>query len=312
MTVTELPSTAANADTAAYLVEITNRGPSNISKLFLAAETPDGAHLVGALPSAGACDTAGDLSCDLGQLRRGRSASVIVGYLTPAEGDELSVDFRVTTSGASGSDTKGRSHGDALNETGTTELRGDATTFAGRFIFTADQLVVATDQDTGPSNPHATKVVAPTTLIPVTVEDDTSESGCEEEHETCFGQTSEIHVDNGATFPEGFLVTIVFGTDELPEAPSSEATFSTAGYHTETYPPEVDTLTADQLNLWHQFDDLSGEDIPRCDEQEAFDEGELDPEVDVPASIPCFIATDTEDGITAWVWLTENGRIQGW
>ena len=135
MTVTRLPEAVTPGAAAGFEVTITNNGPSNISALYLTdnkGETPvylsserDGACGPTAPPS-------GRLFCSFGALTAGDSVTIVVAYATPTSGSSYAITFQANTTGATFSDTKGRSHGDTLTLPVSTALSNNKN-FAGIF-----------------------------------------------------------------------------------------------------------------------------------------------------------------------------------
>jgi hypothetical protein len=302
MTVVELPSSVSPSNTAGYLVTVTNNGPSNISKLFLTTNTAN--NPATAFVQGTGCRPAGEpLFCSLGAVRKGRSVSVLVAYQTAASGSEYSIVFEANTGGASDSDG-GSSHGDVLTETGTTALNGDTQDFYGAFATAKGD--AGNNQNLTSSNPQTTLVKLPAGNIAVTVQDgpgvtgtcpfeDTSSSSVSRSvsqtnphnppPETgCFGQVSEIHVNQGAQYPAGFAVVIRWDSS--------------------LHPP-----TANSIDIWHEFDapkagGVTGEDITvNCQFQGG---------ASVPKNVPCLQRSSLSGGDKqVIVWLKENGKTFG-
>lgn len=205
--VVSLPSKVTPGDAAGYLVKINNAGPSNISQLYLIAylgDTLDPApNPVFVFTTRGSCpNTGGTLYCSLGALRKNQSVSVTVAFPTTAAAGSFSIRFEANTTGATTSDG-GASHGDVIFQTGTTTLTSDPN-FAGRFV-TSGLQTVANDQGLSDGNPQTTKVGAPATGIGVTVLDGTPASAwCP----TCTSESSEVNVNSGALFSQGFRIDI--------------------------------------------------------------------------------------------------------
>src|SRR5215218_1861158 len=82
MSVVDLPSLVANGSGAGYRVTITNRGPSNISTLFLVTKIQDSPAFVTTTQGACSAPGAGPLFCSLGALNAGQSVTVVAGYVT--------------------------------------------------------------------------------------------------------------------------------------------------------------------------------------------------------------------------------------
>jgi hypothetical protein len=220
MTVTPLPSQVKPGELAGYRVVITNTGTSNISQVFLtnALDTTDDPP-VSADPyaildtayvstSQGVCDPVGvRLDCTLGAIRKNKSATVVVAYATTPTAAQLLVVFEANTTGVAG-DNPGSSHGDVLQGIGLTTTN-PSDDFGGRFV-TAGLEDVFNEQTLGTGNLQTTRVGAPALGIGVTVADGAPASDwCP----TCTSQSSEVNVNNGATFSNGFKIEIQVSKD---------------------------------------------------------------------------------------------------
>ena len=203
-----LPPSATPGEAAGYAVTIRNAGPSNVSQLYLIAYLGDSQtaapNPVYTATTGGSCpNTGGTLYCKLGQLKSGKSVTVTVAFTTPSDATSFSIRFEANTTGATTSDG-GSSHGDTIVKTGTTALSNDPD-FAGRFV--VGSTPVANDQALSSANPQSTKVITPAANIPVTVADgdQTTPVNCAI---TCWSETSEIHVNQGAIFNGLFKVEL--------------------------------------------------------------------------------------------------------
>src|SRR5437773_7047375 len=84
------PGTVSAGEPVAFNLTFTNNGPSNISALYLVADTPDttlGAQFVGVLigPSAGMCNTGGSLFCSFGAVPANAPTITLTAvYVTPS------------------------------------------------------------------------------------------------------------------------------------------------------------------------------------------------------------------------------------
>ena len=96
------PDTVSAGNTAAFNLTFTNNGPSNISTLFLAADTPTGAQFVGTFNGPvlgtspyGTCpNTGGSLGCSFGAVNAGVGPiTLTVVYVVPSN---LNGDFTIT------------------------------------------------------------------------------------------------------------------------------------------------------------------------------------------------------------------------
>jgi uncharacterized repeat protein (TIGR01451 family) len=289
MSVTPTPAKVSAGADAGYVVTIKNTGKSNISQVFL---TDALAHADGtpAIPDAildttyvassqGSCDPAGTrLDCTLGAIRSGRSATVVVAFSTGTNAILQRV-FEANTTGVAG-DNPGSSHGDVLQSVGTTTT-GTGDNFSGRFI-KDDVLIVRDSEALSTANLQSTKVTAPKGAIGVSVADegDTTAITCPAPV-TCSTPTSEIHVDNGAFFKDGFKVEVgaYKFSGQVP-----------AVYHEFDSPRLVGGVT------------VVGETITaNC------------PKNGTPSAnqIPCFSVNKVGGGdIVVVLWLKENGKIR--
>jgi hypothetical protein len=216
------PPTVTHGRHVVFDATFTNSpNPSNFAQFFLTAQTPgDGgpgeAALVDAVPSQGTCDTTtGDLSCTLGAVNSGATVIVSVIYLTPTSGSSLAVDFEFTSTGDTGSDTPGRSHGDAYPVTGTVDLR-TSDDFSGGYLHTGESKFVSDLQTFSRRNPQWTAVNAPELGIGVSVGELIGAGPpCPgESAASCFGQWSAIYVAGGDVYPNGFAVQIGYDANK--------------------------------------------------------------------------------------------------
>lgn len=272
MDVVELPDTVSPGNLAGYQVTITNGGPSNVSQLYLTTSTdndPATAYVAGT-----GCDPVGEpLFCRLGQLKKGKSVTVIVAYQTPETGATFSLTFEGNTTGASDEDG-GTSHGDTVMKTASTDLNPDATNFSGEFLLTPG--VVENGQSLTTDNPQTVSVNVPLAHVPATVEDGPGvEPGPCPTGETCAGW-AELHVNSG--LPTNFTAFMQFDSSlGLPNANSIE--------------------------FGHIPDVGPAEDIAGCT---------FRPNNPAPTNIPCFTATNIGGGdVAATFYLDENGKIFG-
>ncbi len=279
MDVVELPATVAPGELAGYRVEITNTGSANIAQVYLMADAVPAAPGVPLLTaylvkSQGKCDPVGQkLSCALGAIKAGKSATVTVAYATPSSGGGLEVAFEANTTGVAG-DAPGSSHGDSLMGIGTTSTDASPD-FGGRFVTNGSQ-TVATASGVNSGNQQSTSVASPKVGIGVTVRDGTRDL---EFCPTCWSETSEIHIGDGTgIYPAGFKVVLTIYKD----------------------------LAQPVRGVYHEFDHarfdangnlISGETI----EAQCPKRGTL---------LPCFTAKNLPGGNTeVTVWLNENGKV---
>jgi hypothetical protein len=212
-------------------VTITNNGPSNIAKLYLATDTdvaPD--YLV---TDRGTCsDPGAPLACSFGALRKGQTVTVVAAFPTTADETSFTAGFYASSNGATGSDKGHNSHGDYLRPTVPEQpvQVTDDPDFGGGFVV-GDAPVVSTSDNLTPANPQSTKVAPPVSNIVATVDDgadvndpDNPAYTCPTGH-TCFGLWSKVTVGHGQTFPKAgggnylFPVTLTVLATQVP-APS--------------------------------------------------------------------------------------------
>jgi hypothetical protein len=276
-----LPTAVTPGAEAGYSLSIKNAGPSNISQLYLV--TADGSPApTYTAPSQGSCTYTTRTICSFGALRKGRTASIVIAFATPASGaNSFSMAFAWNTTGL-GAGESDNSHGDDLDQIGTTLLVDDDN-FEGGFVRTPGELGNASGLSA--SNQQSTKVIVPASNIPVTVADESAvigDASCPAELE-CSTLTSELNVNSGAPFPNGFKAIIGFDSSQLESG-----------------------TNANNLDFWHLFDDgINGELITdAC----MFTGGNP-----VPKNMPCVDVANAGGGdLIATFWLTQNGRIQGW
>jgi hypothetical protein len=257
--------------------------PSNFAQFFLTAETPgDGtpgeAVLVAAGPSQGTCDiTTGDVSCTLGAVNSGATVTVSVIYLTPTSGPSMAVDFNFTSTGNTGSDTPGRSHGDVYPVTGTVNLV-TSDDFSGGYLHTGASMFVSDLQTFSRRNPQWTAVQAPELGIGVSV-GELSGAGpaCPgESAASCFGQWSAIYVAGGDVYPNGFSVEIGY------DAYKPNANF------VHVFDKAYDGITMQNITT------PCSSDAPAASE------------------LPCKIVTTMSGDTFATLWVLHNGNIKGY
>lgn len=279
MTVEKLPATVSPGADAGYRVTITNNGPSNIASLFLVSDRTVAPSFIGA-PSQGSCNETGLLSCAFGALGAGQSVVVTVAYTTPTSGNAFGVTFQANTTGATFSDSKGRSHGDTLfaDPKITSTALSSNPDFAGGFA--VDATSYANVQDVKRQNPQATSIEGFQSLIPVTIQDGIT-SGVDCTIGACsgaFGQWSSLSVGGGATFASPFKVTLVLWGPSVPGGASTDDIFV---LHT---PDAGPTYVIDQ----------------HCS-----------PASGTPTNAECVTVTKVGNNYMIEVWLFQNGSIRG-
>lgn len=86
---TDLPDPVRVGDDITYTVTVTNDGPDDATNVVLEDEVPAGITIVSATPSVGTCSITTTISCDLGDLTNGSSATVTIVATTTAKGTLL-------------------------------------------------------------------------------------------------------------------------------------------------------------------------------------------------------------------------------
>ncbi|TAK01948.1 MAG: hypothetical protein EPO36_03765 [Chloroflexota bacterium] len=265
----------------AVVLGVRNDGKSTVSQLFLVEVTILGGSITAMYPSQPSC--AEDFSsCTLGQLKPKKEATVIVVFDFDAGSTSATVSGTFNTTGTAGDNDQ--SHGDSWQVSATVTQSADAQDFAGRFIDLDGNPLVANDQVINDdTNPHATKVIAPQTLIGVTVEDGAVVAQpCDPTKVACaklFGETSSISVALGGTFAGGFQIVIGFDGSELPGG-----------------------VNANSIKIYHTYTGGSEVISQKC---------QFAPNSTTPKSMPCLTAS--KDGPDLWVtiWTTHNGVMRG-
>ena len=275
MAVTKLPPTVAAGANAGYVVTITNAGPSNIATLFLVDDAGNTSYV--STPTQGSCLAAGvPLKCTFGTLRAGRSVTVTVAHTVGTSA--LTVTFQANTTGSTFSDTGNTSHGDTLSKTVTTSV-SSSQNFGGGFV--VGSTTVQNYQTVGNSNKQATKVIAPASLIPATVEDGiTSGIACNAvKCANAFGEWSRLNVNNGATYGAPFKVTILVWGGAVPGG-----------------------VQASDIVVLHTLDDgVTTQTISvNCT-----------PSTGTPTNAECRTVTKVGNNYQIVVWLFKNGNLRG-
>ena len=216
------PGTVSAGEPVAFNLTFTNNGPSNISALYLVADTPPGSQFIGVPigPSVGSCpNTDGKLLCTFGSVPATTppiTITLTAVYVTPSPLDgDWTVPFHFNSTGTTG----GNSHGnDIAAPAGTVHVTTDSN-FAGRYVVNADQLTIG--DDTTPlskSNKQSTVIDASATgqtLISLTAQDGkgvappTIQTGDDcGPSSTQIGEWSALNVGDDTTFTNPFRVTV--------------------------------------------------------------------------------------------------------
>lgn len=214
--ITSLPPMIQAGAAAGYELTITNKGPSNISQLYLFTVhgAPDVAYV-----SDPRCNQGGQLYCSFGSLPKRQSITLTVAFPTPAQAaGTFSADFEWNTTGL-GSGGGDNSHGDALSITGSTALSADAQNFIGGFLLPTSNTVLANNQSIDSGNPQASTLYAPTTGIGASVGD--GDLGECPAGFVCFGQATRLVVGDGSTKYGMFKLVVLLDSSIIPNNKSA-------------------------------------------------------------------------------------------
>ena len=275
MSVVDLPSLVANGSGAGYQVTITNAGPSNISSLFLVTKIQDSPSFLTTTQGTCSAPGSGPLTCTFGALGAGQSVTVVAGYAAPASGKAFDPVFQANSNGATFSDSKGRSHGDTLqdpNETAT-QLTTSAD-FAGGFAINRND--VNTSGAVGKNNVQSTSVTPPTVGVITTAQDGLTANAftCTGCTKTLFGDWSRVTVGDGQSFGSLFPVTLLVYGKALPKG-----------------------ATQDSIDLVHVLDNGSTEILStRCG---------------VTPTLNCVTVTPVGSNYKITGWVDRNGGFKG-
>jgi hypothetical protein len=291
-----LPETVSPGANVAFDVsfKLAEGETSTLSQLYLSAETPDGAKLLGlepGSPSQGTCPIVTDalLSCTFGAVSPGVEVTLRPVYETPSSGDSMTVAFNFNTTGVTKgkADKGGNSHGDSYAALpGSVSLLGGGD-FAGLYIRDGDTSLQVSDNQSlhNTRNPQSTLVNAPSGAIGVSVGEEAISPStvlCPPEVGTCFGQWSVISVNDGAPYPDGFSVVV--------------------GYKG----------NIGNANFVHLFDDYDALTNPDAYELILNPEDTCSDSSPEPTELPCMILSSSGGNSYATLWFTENGRTGGY
>lgn len=277
------PVVVSAGEPVAFSTALTNDDTSNIS---LKLTTTDQSLVVlSAKATNGTCAVTTPLSCTFKNIKPGMTAKASIVLRAPSSGASFNAQLKWDTTGVA-KDRGGNSHGDSfyyphgvLPTAGlplTVGLNTDATNFRARYVLTPTQQTVANAQAVNSANPHATKVIAPSTLMGVTVQDGTGVTAlaCA----GCFGETSIIEVAGGDEFPGGFRVVITMDSSEIPGG-----------------------VNAGNVAIYHEWDGGSENISLRC----TFTAG-------LPDTMPCLNAKKLPgNDLEITIWTTHNGIMRG-
>jgi hypothetical protein len=198
-------------------ITITNRGPSNISALYLFDDVSDTPVYVSS-PRAG-CPTAGSqFYCSFGALTKGDSFTVRVAYTVPfatTAGD--SVTFEINTTGVVGG--ANNSHGDSKTSTQTVLIiPASDSDRAGKWTLDSSDSL-KNSQAISATNKQATSLDLLGRYLPASIEDGPTvsftcpKSQCKSKP---FGEWSKVSVSGGEVFTTAFKVTITVARSSVP------------------------------------------------------------------------------------------------
>jgi hypothetical protein len=219
---TATPATVSAGSYAGFVLSFTNNGPSNISNLFLVADTPLGWQFVDTVNGPalngtqyGSC-TGTSLLCNFGAVPAGTGPILVTAvYLTPAGlNSPVTITFHYNSTGTTG----GKSHGnDIAAPSGTVTVTTDKN-LGGQFAYNGNN-TVADNPNLSKNNKQSTAVDASgvgRTNFELVVQDglsgpptDGTISGDCSGQATQTGEWSDLDVGKDATFTNPFRATIV-------------------------------------------------------------------------------------------------------
>ena len=223
---TATPPTVSAGKYAGFVLSFTNNGPSNISSLFLVADTPPGWQFVATVNGPallngspyGSCpNTGGSLLCNFGAVPANTGPILVTAvYLTPTTlNGPATITFHYNSTGS----TSGKSHGnDIAAPSGTVQVTTDKNS-GGTFGYNGN-LTVSDNTNLSKNNKQSTAVDASgtggnnfelfvqdgPTFGPPT--DGTINADCSSQA-TQLGEWSGLDVGHDTTFPSPFRATIV-------------------------------------------------------------------------------------------------------
>ena len=224
-TATATPPTVSAGKYAGFVLSFTNNGPSNISNLFLVADTPPGWQFVdtvngpalGINPYGSCPNTGGSLLCAFGAVPANTGPILVTAvYLAPANfSGPVTITFHYNSTGS----TSGKSHGnDIAAPSGTVQVTTDKNS-GGTFGYNGN-LTVSDNTILSKGNKQSTAVDASGTgannfelfvqdgplFGPPT--DGTINTDCSSQA-TQLGEWSGLDVGHDTSFPSPFRATIV-------------------------------------------------------------------------------------------------------
>jgi uncharacterized repeat protein (TIGR01451 family) len=221
------PVQVTRGQPVSYVVEIGNRGPSNVNHVTLEAPTPAGFSYLRAVTAKGSCNAAPALTpiCNLGTYPDEATSLVVLIYNTAPTTAIRTFDFTVTVRGGEGAkDQSHSSHTDAFTDTAATSVLATNRNFTVQYIVPEGDDVTTGGLNganaLSASNPQGTQAFVPATQfgLPASVgEIGGSNSHCPAQFiGSCFGQTSTLSVGNGVTITPYLRVKVRFDSSEVP------------------------------------------------------------------------------------------------
>src|SRR5579859_591795 len=295
-----VPGDVSSGDYVAFLLTFTNNGPSNISSLFLLADTPTGATYEGVIqqPSYATCSAGGtgtSLLCSFGAVNVGTSFQVTTVYRAPNITGQWSVNFHFNSTGTTG----GNSHGaDIAAPTGTVNLQpsGDcaegfavkgALNIAGNAVSRNNRQSTAVDASgLGLSNFPLQVSDGPGGSLDVNTVVYPGSFDCT--GESAFSEVSTLNVGDNQLFTGGtFRATIV-----VYQGPSPNQVNGLCWTYLDTNPasPTFNELVVRALTNPHDL----------CNDPTA------------PTNYPCFLLNKVGANLQIILISNHNGKINGW
>jgi hypothetical protein len=269
-----------------YIVTITNRGPSNIAKLYLTTlDTSGGGAGTPISPVfsdlGSPCDTGVNQGCSLGAFPNGRTLTFTLGYTAAAGDSPFKIEFDINTNGyVLGQNS---SHGDSFPFNVSTPVNSSHD-FAGGWTL-GSGAVFSTSGTLGTHNLQNTTVQAPSTHIPVTVDDSgTATFDCSASTKCghAFGVWTSLNVNNGTTYSgSAFQVTLLLYGKSIPSG-----------------------VTTSQISVLHVLDGGTTETLTQT--------GNACPATPSTTTADCIASvTKTGQNYTIVLWLIQNGGLRG-
>jgi uncharacterized repeat protein (TIGR01451 family) len=221
------PVQVTRGQPVAYVVQVGNRGPSNVNHVTLEAPTPAGFSYLRAITTKGSCNAAPAPTpiCDLGTYRDDAASLVVLIYTTAPSAAIRTFDFTVTVRGGEGGkDQPHSSHTDTFTDTAATTVLATNPNFTVQYIVPEGDDVTTGGIDgaqaLSATNPQGTQAFVPATQfgLPASV----GEIGGPNTHcpaqfiGSCFGQTSTLSVGDGVAITPYLRVKVRFDRSEVP------------------------------------------------------------------------------------------------